>query len=713
MFDANKGRHESRGAIQRIPGYGKPVENIIKDSLVDSSWPKFLHPFPLNEKYFIVSCKPTPTSLWGVYLVDIYDNMLLIKEEPGYALFEPLPLRPTTPPPIIPDKIKLGDTNAVVYMQDVYLGPGLKGVPRGTVKNLRIYQYEYSYRNQGGHYYVGMEGGWDVRRMIGTVPVENDGSALFRIPANTPVTVQPLDKEGKALQMMRSWFVGMPGEYISCVGCHEPQNATPSMSTASFVRTKPHDPAPWYGPKRGFSFVREVQPVLDKYCSGCHNGQADRPNLADPTIIQTSGGISSLPRSYVDLHPYVRRNGPEGDYRTLTPLEFHADTSLLVQMLRKGHYNVKLDAESWDRLITWIDINVPAYGTFHEVAPIPSNFEKRRYECKIKYACVDEDIEAILNPRVKPVAFVQPEPVTPPPAAVTLNGWPIAPEKAKQMQQELGDQDVSVDLGNGVKMLFKHIPAGEFVMGDVQGDAYEYPTASVKIEKPFWMATTEVSLEQYQRFDPDHLNGYYDQHYKDQVRPGYLMDTPQLPVIRVSWNQAMAFCQWLSARTGKKVSLPTEAQWEWSCRAGSGTSMFYGDLNSDFSTYANLADASISKLAVSGVDPQPIANPDKFWDFVPKEKRFNDGVLHLARIGNYKPNIWGLHDMIGNVAEWTRDDFRPYPYNAKNADANASSRKLVRGGSWAERPKESRASSRVDYPAWQKVYNVGFRAVIE
>ena len=94
----------------------------------------------------------------------------------------------------------------------------------------------------------------------------------------------------------------------------------------------------------------------------------------------------------------MRRNGPEGDYHTLTPLEFHADTSLLVQMLRKGHHNVKLDAEAWDRLITWIDLNVPAYGTYHEIAPIPSNFEKRRYEAKKKYANVDEDIEAIPNP---------------------------------------------------------------------------------------------------------------------------------------------------------------------------------------------------------------------------------------------------------------------------------------------------------------------------
>ena len=147
---------------------------------------------------------------------------------------------------------------------------------------------------------------------------------------------------------------------------------------------------------------------------------------------------------------------------------------------------------------------------------------------------------------------------------MTLPGWPIAPEKAKQLQRDLGTTEMNVDLGGGAAIQLKKLPAGEFVMGDVEGYGNEYPTAAARIEKPFWIGATEVSLAQYQQFDPNHRNGYYDMHYKDQVKPGYLMDSPDLPVIRVSWDQAMAFCQWLSTRTGKKVSLPTEAQWEWS-----------------------------------------------------------------------------------------------------------------------------------------------------
>ena len=130
-----------------------------------------------------------------------------------------------------------------------------------------------------------MESGWDVRRMIGTVPVQADGSSFFSIPANTPVAIQPLDQDGKALQLMRSWFVGMPGENVSCVGCHEKQNSSSSVRFATAARQAPVAPKPWYGPKRGFSFVREVQPVLDKHCAECHaKNAAKAPSLAREPI---------------------------------------------------------------------------------------------------------------------------------------------------------------------------------------------------------------------------------------------------------------------------------------------------------------------------------------------------------------------------------------------------------------------------------------------
>ncbi len=720
VFDASKGRQEATGAVQKIPGYGKKVEAVIKDGLVNDSWPKFLHPFPLSDKQFLVSCKPDPRANWGVYLVDIFDNMILLKEQPGQAMLEPIPWRKTTPPPCIPDMVDTSKKTATVSIQNIYAGRGLAGVPPGTVKALRLFQYEYSYRNMGGHYFVGMEGPWDVRRIIGTVPVQPDGSASFEVPANIPIAIQPLDAGGKALQQMRSWFVGVPGEHVSCTGCHEPQNYSIALKATDAGRGAPAVPAPWHGPKRGFAFLREVQPVLDKYCVGCHDGKiATQPNFADTNIVRTTTG-SPLPASYLALHPFVRRNGPEGDYHLLTPLEFHANTSELVQMLEKGHHNVKLDAEAWDRIITWIDLNVPCYGTWHEAREIPKDFEKRRYEMKKLYANVDEDIEATPVTYTNRLAFVPPAPE---PAKISNlksqiqnpPGWPFDAAKAAQMQAALGNTDFILDLGNGLTMKFKRIPAGEFVMGDLNGYPDESPPAVVRIAKPFWMAVTEVSLAQYQAFNPKHENGYYDRHYKDQVNPGYSMDDPKLPVIRVSWDGAMQFCHWLAQKTGKRVTLPTEAQWEWACRAGTDTAMNYGTLDTDFSSFENLGDKTLSQLAVSGVDPKPIKNPDKFWDYIPKEERFNDGVLMLADVDAFAGNRWGLKNMHGNAREWTLSNFRPYPYSiaAGANDVSLSGDKVVRGGSWYERPKFARSGFRLAVPNWQRPYNVGFRVIIE
>ena len=709
LFDLANGRQEHTGAIQRIPGYGIPVQDKIVDELVNASWPKFLHPLPIADKYFLVSSQTQGGANWGIYLVDVFDNRVLLREEPGWAMLEPIPLKKTPTPPIIPDRVKLDAKTATVAIQDIYTGRALTGVPRGTVKALRVYQYEYSYRNMGGHYAVGMEGPWDVRRLLGTVPVHSDGSSYFEIPANTPVSIQPLDVEGKALQLMRSWMVGMPGERVSCIGCHDDQNngaVAPKLTVAS--QQAPAKLKPWYGPTRGFGFIREVQPVLDKYCVGCHDGkEADRPRFDDST--------GRFPKSYNELHPYVRRNGPEGDYNVLTPLEFHADTSDLVQMLRKGHYNVKLEAEAWDRIITWIDLNVPALGTWKEVGNIPKDFEKRRYEMRKEYAGIDEDIEAIPNPYQKNVKFIQPPAMPPKPPVPGVANWPIPADKAQQMQSGTGTTAMQLDMGGGKSLEMKRIPAGEFAMGDINGYPDEYPVTKTVIRQPFWMAATEISLEQYQQFNARHRNGYYDMHYKDQVKPGYLMDSPELPAIRVSWNEAMEFCRWLSAKTGRKVTLPTEAQWEWAARAGSDSPLWYGDLNADFSKMANLGDVSLKKLAVSGVNPQPIKNPGKDVDFVPKDERFDDGVLHLSPCGSYAANPWGLKDIAGNVAEWTRSTYRPYPYeaSAEKDESQSMAKKAVRGGSWYDRPKHARSGFRQAYPAWQKVTNVGIRVIVE
>jgi formylglycine-generating enzyme required for sulfatase activity len=740
LFDVGRGRREATGAVQRIPGRGGKIEPLVRDELTAASWPKFAHPYPLSDKYFLVTCKLDETAPWDIYLADAFDNLLPLCHVDGYALFEPIPLKETRKPPVIVDRVDPQRRDATVYLADVYRGAGLREVPRGAVKKLRLYTLHYAYQGMGGLLgTVGLDGPWDVRRVLGTVPVEPDGSALFRIPANTPISVQPLDDEGKALQLMRSWLVGMPGENLSCVGCHEPQSTTPLNLDTTAARRIPSGITPWYSPGRNFSYKREVQPVVDRYCVACHNGNSPEEGGAAPDLrgtVLTSDYKSDIPGNgggaggryfsvgYFELSRLVRRPGIESDLHMLPPLEFHADTTELVQMLTKGHYNVQLDDEAWDRLITWIDLNAPYHGTWTEIGWDPGPQRQRRRELRKLYAGIDEDPESLVElqpPQVEPVLPELSSASGPggslalDPSHPTAAGWPFDAEEAAKRQAALGlHVKRTIDLGDGVSMDLVLIPPGEFVIGDAEGEIDERPLTRLQIQHPFWMGACEVTNRQFARFNPSHDSRFESKNGYQFGVTGFGLNRPEQPVVRVSWNRAMAFCAWLSETTGLEFTLPTEAQWEYACRAGSDADFFYGDLDTDFSAFANLADVKLREFASNPYTiDTPLANPNRYDDWIPRDNRSNDGGLVTVEVGRYGPNAWGLHDVHGNVAEWTGSAYRPYPYDADDGrdDPRSPGKKVVRGGSWRDRPKRSRAALRLAYQPWQGVYNVGFRVV--
>jgi formylglycine-generating enzyme required for sulfatase activity len=599
-----------------------------------------------------------------------------------------------------------------VYVADVYAGPGLAGVPRGTVKRLRLFAFDYGYRNLANHTYVGIDGPWDVHRILGTVPVEPDGSAYFRVPANTPIALQPLDGQGRAVQLMRSWFTAMPGENLSCVGCHEPHSDAAPVRPTFAGGKAPEAIAPWHGPARGFSFKREVQPVLDAHCIACHDGKPRDDGKKPPNL--TSGLDRGFDRAYTVLHRYTYRPGPESDYHLLPPAEYHAEASELVQMIRKNHGGVNLDAEGFERIAAWIDLNVPCHGTWGEFRTIPGNERQRRLELRRQYAGIEDDYEVVPDlPAYKPArtgaagrAAVQAKPMT-------CSGWPFDAKEAAQRQRDAAraasrqPTDASpsaqktlrnVEIGRSgdgkpVGMELTLVPAGEFIMGDAEGYADEAPRVA-RIAKPFWMGTFEVANAEFALFDPGHDSRYFNRMGKDQASRGEPMNLARQPVVRVSWERAMAFCRWLSERTGKRFTLPTEEQWEWACRAGTVTPLWFGEVEDDFSAFANFADKRMASFP-SG------------WRLA--ERRFDDGGLVTVSVEAYKPNPWGLYSMHGNAAEWTLSTDR----SREAPDAAEPERKVVRGGSFYDRPLRCRSAFRLSYPAWQRVYNVGFRVVME
>ncbi len=661
LFDRSRGRFETEGAVQRISNRFGKIQPLIEDKLTQHSWPKFLHPIPLSEKYFLVSCKPTPDSLWGIYLVDVFDNLVLLKEEEGRALLEPVPLRPRRRPPIIPDRSEPDRNEGTVFLADIYHGPGLEGIPRGTVKRLRVFTYHFAFQELAGiQHRVGTDGPWEVKQVLGTVPVEADGSACFRVPAKTPLSLQPLDAEGKAVQLMRSWLTVMPGETRSCTGCHEDNRGVPLAAIGPTIASgkEPESITPWYGPTRGFSFAREVQPVLDKYCIGCHDGSprddgtelSDLRNNSDVVWAYRHGEpdlvrVEHVPReelirkysglfstSYLALRKQIRVGGLESDLHLLPPMEFHADTSRLIQMLMKGHHGVQLNAEAWDRLITWIDLNAPCHGTWSEFAGIRNDQARLRCDLQALYGGRADDGETIVHGDAPFGGDLQTLPPTTKDDAsraqiratsdehrqVTSRQQPSidAPRSAKASVHP-PENMVDLQLGHGITLRLTRLPT--------RADA-----ANPRSEGPLWIGCHEVTNRQYAQIVPSHDSRFehrgswiFSEEYL-----GWPLNSPDQPVVRVSWEEANSFCRELSERTGWRVRLPSELEWEYACRAGCSTPFWFGSESSDYAPYANLADRSLRRLATESWTPQPP-------DLVARDDRYNDGFLVTAPVGSF------------------------------------------------------------------------------
>ncbi|MFI3290638.1 MAG: SUMF1/EgtB/PvdO family nonheme iron enzyme [Opitutales bacterium] len=763
LFDISKGNKEAQGRVHQYMGMGEEYIPRVMDGLVNDVPLQFIHPYPLSENYIIVSMRTSdlkpipgkhiqkvnvkPENTFSLYLVDKFDNMTLLYTDKDNDIFEAMPLMTRTRPAAIPDRTDRDVEYGTVFLNDIYKGLGLKDVPRGTVKKLRIFEYHYAYRDTGSHETIGQESGWEVKRVHGTVDVEEDGSAMFTVPAVRPFSVQPLDADGKALALFRSWLTAQHGETLSCVGCHEENGTTPEMH-ATAAKKPSQNIQEWLGKARGFSFNREVQPILDFYCVECHNdSKKSIPNFKKDEKYEWK----NFSNSYLALHPYVRRPGPESNQGLLSPLEFHASTSELIQILEKGHKGVNIDDKAMKVLYTWIDLNVPYHGTWTEAlttgkpktkkitfgtemkdvtwdGEIPYEQEELRRFFAKKYSGREDFFErddkdfditkAIdLDSNSKTIKIAGEEfKVSKRGKALNhkaekapkAEGFPFDADKAKAMIADAKlPANIAVNVGDK-KMDMVLIPAGTFVQGTNDSYYDEGPAALAEVKTPFYMAKFEVTNELYAQFDAEHNSGHQDRQWKDHINPGYPANEAQQPVVRIGQTEAKAFCAWLSEKLGVKVSLPTETQWEWAARAGSDKDFWFGDAKDDYSKLENFADIRAKELAVKGVNPTPMKDPIKYYAYLPADHTRDDGNLIAVSVGSYGANPFGLHDIAGNVAEWVDGS-----YTKTLGGEVVEGKAVARGGSWRDRPVYGKTTLRRPYSDWQKVYNVGFRVVIE
>jgi formylglycine-generating enzyme required for sulfatase activity len=268
-----------------------------------------------------------------------------------------------------------------------------------------------------------------------------------------------------------------------------------------------------------------------------------------------------------------------------------------------------------------------------------------------------------------------------------------------------------------------HVPAGTFTMGSSAQDAAreglpatyvgdEGPPHKVTIGKPFALGEYPITRGEFAAFaaetghDPKgclvFTNGKWeDNQERSWHNTGYVQDDKH-PVVCVSFDDAQAYVQWLRKKTGKPYRLPSEAEWEYAARAGTTTARFWGDERKDACQYANVGD-------LFG------ANRLK-WDKADKNRVFqcNDGFAYTSPVGSFKPNAFGLYDMLGNVYQWTQDCVQDSGYKGAPTDGSAwqsekCEGRAQRGGSWANGPWGTRSAGRNGSPPNFRNLDVGFR----
>jgi hypothetical protein len=366
-------------------------------------------PYPLDGKYFLLSRR-------GTIMLRDYDGAmeleLLSPEENKDKLgfYSPRPIRQRPRPPVRNSALAEQDDNwATVILQDVYRGlePYVK---RGEVKQICVVQEieksqfaDKKYRVFGFQFPVVSCGAtYSPKKVWGYAAVEEDGSACFKVPAGVPIYFMALDAEGRAVQRMRSFTHLMPGEVHGCVGCHEPRSHTSRMQrrpTAAMRAPQQLEPPEWG--EGGFSYAHIVQPVLDRHCVKCHNARTkpkgvdlsgDKTDffnvsyeiLARKGTVAVNAGRSGVKIASRDegANPYTSwiatYNGAEHNILKVAPKAWGSPASRLAEIVLSGHPDekgkpkVNLDEASRRRILAWIDLNIPYYGTS------TSNYYNRR-----------------------------------------------------------------------------------------------------------------------------------------------------------------------------------------------------------------------------------------------------------------------------------------------------------------------------------------------
>ncbi len=406
-ISATGGMNSQQGIRIVTPGVSPP-EGGMSGTPVDGGGVRddgghYMTPWPLSDKYFLVAysyLKTWPQGFpeyyrgldekgYGLYLIDVFGNKELIYRDPEISCFMPMPLQSRPRPPVLPDVTDPNKSYATCALSDATYG--CDGIDPKQVRYLRISHripWPYDQRYGGLRYEnVALSEGvsWTPVEVLGTVPIEADGSAHFRVPVDTPVYFQLLDENYMELRRMRSFISFQPGEVRGCVGCHESKANAPTPTPGLMAWTRdPSIPTPPPWGVRSLNFLRDIQPVFDRNCVSCHGG------LQPAGELDFTGGLTTGIRFKTRFGGELGLDGHNTAYRTLItkglvaysnksdpadaltqPLAFGSHRSKLISALRDGPCGkrVTLNPDDWLRLVTWVDANAPYHSHFINMRP--------------------------------------------------------------------------------------------------------------------------------------------------------------------------------------------------------------------------------------------------------------------------------------------------------------------------------------------------------
>ncbi|MCT4587529.1 MAG: hypothetical protein N4A71_06885 [Carboxylicivirga sp.] len=338
---------------------------------------RYEDPFPISQNQFLVSKsvgQNTKNRKMGLYLTGMDGNETLLYEDLKLGCFDPMPLAPRYRPIDIPDARRYDGSSGYFYVQNVYEGTHMKGIEQGEIKYLRVVEspekrtYTSSGWNGQGQQAPGVNWhSFENKRLLGTVPVEEDGSVYFEAPSNRYMYFQLLDKDKKMVQSMRSGVMVQAGETNGCIGCHEDRLKVPPVARKMPLALS-RKPAQLRHANDTvlYSYVRNLQPVFDKHCVRCH----DFGKGAGNTLILAGDRNPYFNASYIDLHfKHMIRTVGGGPAEIKQAKSWGSHASHIIEVLEEGHHGITLTKGEMRKLYTWVDLNGVYYPYYESAYP--------------------------------------------------------------------------------------------------------------------------------------------------------------------------------------------------------------------------------------------------------------------------------------------------------------------------------------------------------